>query len=149
MTDNENTNDNFDNIPNQPIFWGMSENTYCMLMNLIQVLPGWGYVLTILMWVMNKDGSPQIDKFGKNATNWIISIVIYWITAGVINFFVFIVLAIISAIAEAPLFIFTYLFSALFFTVLGAIAIVFPIIAAVKANKGVYWKYPLSIQFFK
>ena len=31
---------------------------------------------------------------------------------------------------------------------LGVCSIVFPIVAALKANEGRFWKYPLSIQFF-
>ncbi|MDR1382973.1 MAG: DUF4870 domain-containing protein [Planctomycetaceae bacterium] len=158
---NENVSDNFGdipsppeenpqpNIPNQKTFWGMTENTYCMLMNLIQLLPGWGMILTIVMWVMNKDGSPQINQFGKNATNWVISFVIYCITATFVNALIMGVCVIISFMLQAPFVLFGYWISGVSFFVLGIISVVSPIIAAVKANKGIYWKYPLSIQFFK
>ncbi len=35
------------------------------------------------------------------------------------------------------------------FMVLGVLAVVFPIIAGIKANNGEVWKYPLSINFIK
>jgi len=153
-TDNENINDNSDNISvqdsqEQKLFWGMTENTYCMLMNLIQLLPCWGVIIAVVMWVMNKDVSQQIDKFGKNTTNWVISIVIYFVVAGVVNTFITVILAIFSVITHAPIYMLGYFISALVFMVLGTIEIIFPIIAAIKANKGIYWKYPLSIQFIK
>jgi uncharacterized protein len=32
---------------------------------------------------------------------------------------------------------------------LGLVSVTFPIVAAIKANNGVVWKYPLSISFLK
>ena len=113
-------------------FWGMPENTFCMLMHLSQfascVLPGAGIVLPIVMWATNKDQSPVIDQHGKNLLNFIISMFIY-IFASII--LIFVIVGIITTIA------------------LVIVGFVFPIIAAVKANNGEYWPYPLCIRFFK
>jgi uncharacterized Tic20 family protein len=35
------------------------------------------------------------------------------------------------------------------FFVVSVLAIIFPIIGAVKANSGIYWKYPLTFEFIK
>ena len=113
-------------------FWGMSENTFCMLMHLSlfagAVVPGAGLVLPIVMWATNKDESPIIDQHGKNILNFIISMVIYAAASLVL---MIIVVGFFTLIA------------------VGVLAIVFPIIAAVKANDGIYWPYPLCIRFFK
>ena len=130
-------------------FWGMNLNTYCMLMNLIQILPGWGQIFAILMWVMNKDNSSEIDHYGKNVINWIISYVIYFIVAGMINLVIAVICVFLTMAFTAPFIILGHLsmvFTSIVFMIIG---LAFPIIAAVKANNEVLWKYPLSIQFFK
>ena len=112
------------------MIWGMTENTYCMLMHLSQFLSfsGAGVIVPIVMWAINKDQSPAIDQHGKNILNFIISILIYSFVSGLLTL---IVIGIIPLIA----------------IVIAAIAC--PIIAAVKANNGEYWPYPLCIRFFK
>ena len=60
--------------------------------------------------------------------NWLISLLIYMFAAGLLC---------------------TVLVGFLILPVLFVLAVVFPIIGAVKANEGVVWKYPLSIAFFK
>ena len=151
--DNDSINispENYDETTPPRQFWGMNLNTYCMLMNLIQILPGWGWIIAILMWIMNKDNSPEINRYGKNVTNWIISFAIFTVVVGMINLFIGIIGAFLAFMFQAPPFIFIGHLSAFFtFTVLGIIYLAFPITAAVKANNGNFWKYPLSIQFFK
>ncbi len=108
---------------------GMSENNYLLLMHLSQlasfVIPFAGLVAPIVMWQINKE-NPEIDRHGKNITNFIISMAIYVVVAIVLCF---ILIGIPVLIA------------------LGVLQIVFIILAAVKANQGVYWKYPLAIPF--
>ena len=113
-------------------FWGMPENTYCMLMHLSlfagAVIPGAGLALPIVMWAVNKEQSETINAHGKNILNFIISMFIYAVASGVL------MLVFIG-----------------FFTLIaiGILSFVFPIIAAIKANNGEYWPYPLCIRFFK
>ena len=113
-------------------YWGMPAKTYCMLIHLSQlasvVAPGLGLVLPIVMWAMNKDRNKEIDQHGKVTLNWIISLAIYSIICVILWIFV------IGAVA---------------FLVLAFLNFVFAIIAAVKANKGELWVYPMSISFFK
>lgn len=117
---------------NQQQYWGMPLNTYCMLIHLSQlssiVIPGLGFILPIVMWVVNKDRSDTIDQHGKVTANWLISLVIYYAICFILIFIV------IGAFA---------------IWVLALLNIIFAIIAALKANNGELWVYPLSIQFFK
>ena len=111
-------------------FWGMNLNTYCMLMHLSILLfgSGFGIAVPIVLWAVNKDQSQVIDQHGKNIFNFLISMFIY-LTVSVI--LIFVIVGILTTIA------------------LAVVAIVFPIMAAVKANDGKYWPYPPCIRFFK
>jgi uncharacterized Tic20 family protein len=92
------------------------------------LVPFAGFVAPIVIWQVKKNELPGIDPHGKNAVNWIISSIIY---------------AVVSAILIVVHIGFVLL------AILGILGIVFPIIAAIKANNGEVWKYPLSIPFFK
>jgi len=113
-------------------FWGMPENTFCMLMHLTPfagcILPGANIALPIVMWATNKDQSPMIDQHGKNIFNFMLSMFIYFIVSVIL---IFAIIGILTTIA------------------LVILGVVFPIIAAIKANNGKYWPYPLCIRFFK
>ncbi len=112
----------------QPLF-GLTENTYLMLMHLSQfagaILPVAGFVVPILMWATQKDLNANVDLHGKEILNAIISYAIYAIILSIT------VIGIRVAI------------------VLGVLYAVFVVIATLKANNGEYWKYPFTIQFFK
>ena len=92
------------------------------------VVPFAGLVVPIIIWQLKKTEFPEIDDHGKVVVNWMISGIIY---AAVCSLLSFILIGI-------PLLI-----------VLGALAIIFPIIGGIKANNGELWKYPLSIPFLK
>ncbi|TMN32834.1 DUF4870 domain-containing protein [Pseudoalteromonas sp. S2755] len=113
-------------------YWGMPLNTYCMLLHLSQlasfVAPGLGLVLPVVMWATNKDKSEIIDQHGKAAINWLISLIIYSIICGIL---VFVAVGILG------------------FVVLAILNAIFAIIAAIKANNGEVWVYPLSFNFLK
>ncbi len=112
--------------------WGIEQNAFCLMFHLSQltsmILPGAGIVLPIIMWATNKDEFPIIDQHGRNILNWSLSLLIYLIISipfmalfvGIVSFFALLILN-----------------------------LVFVIIAAVKANEGVVWRYPLSINFVK
>lgn len=113
-------------------YWGMNQDTFCMLMHLGQlsscIMPGAGLVLPIVMWATNKDSSPTIDQHGKSIINWMISALIYIAISSVL---IFIGIGIVGIF------------------VVGLLAVIFPIIGAVKANSGIFWKYPLTFDFIK
>jgi len=111
--------------------WGMDEKTFCMLLHLSQlaniVVPIAGIVLPIVMWATEKDKSPKIDAHGKIVLNWLISVVIYGICSAILAFLGIGFLMLIA---------------------LAVVNLVFVILAAIKANEGQIWRYPLAIPFF-
>lgn len=88
-----------------------------------------GVVLPILLWQTQRDKMPALDAHGKMITNWMISATIY----GVISFVLMFVL--VGLLTGA---------------VVWLMAVIFPIIGAIKANNdGELWEYPLTIKFLK
>ncbi len=117
-------------VPPRP--WGMDVPTYCMLLHFSQfagyVIPMAGLVLPIVMWATNKQLDPRIDAHGKVIFNWMLSCLVY-------------------ALICIPLcFVLIGIFMLL---ALGLCSLIFVVIAAIKANDDVLWKYPMSISFFK
>ncbi len=103
---------------------------WCMILHLSlfagHAVPLGGIVAPIVMWQLKKDEWPEVDEHGRNAANWIISNIIYIIISVVlciviVGFVLLIILAVLNA--------------------------VFPVIAAIKANEGRVWRYPLAIRF--
>ncbi|MEL6320541.1 MAG: DUF4870 domain-containing protein [Cyanobacteria bacterium J06626_14] len=88
------------------------------------IVPVAGLVVPIVIWQMKKEEMPELDVHGKVVANWIISLLIYGAVCLVLTF---------------------VLIGVFLFAVLGIIAIVFPIIGAIKANEGQVWKYPFSL----
>lgn len=114
-------------------YWGMSENTFCTLIHLSQLLgvvlpfiPFIGLVVPLVMWVSEKDRSPLVDAQGRTVLNWAISYIIYF------------------AISLVLLLV---LIGGLLLIVVIILNIIFAIIGGVKASTGEVWKYPLSISF--
>jgi len=108
-----------------------NENSWAMLIHVTQfcgyVVPLAGWVVPFILWLMQKDESQYIDAQGKIVMNWMLTELIYGFVC----------------------FLLTLVFIGVFlFIPLGIIAVVFPIIGAVKANSGELWPYPLSIRFF-
>lgn len=87
-----------------------------------------GIVLPIILWQTQKDKMFALDAHGKMVTNWMISATIY----GFVSFILMFVL--IGFLTGA---------------VVWLLAIIFPIIGAVKANNGEMYNYPLTIKFLK
>ncbi|NQZ58621.1 MAG: DUF4870 domain-containing protein [Lentisphaeraceae bacterium] len=108
------------------------ERLWSMLIHLSllfgHAIPGAGFVVPIVIWQMKKDESALIDEHGKNVVNWLISLLIYFVIAGLLAF----------VAIGIPLLI-----------LVGVIAIVFPILGGIKANEGIVWKYPLTMSFIK
>ncbi|WP_372937161.1 DUF4870 domain-containing protein [Seonamhaeicola sp.] len=127
------------------------------------IIPLGNFIGPIILWVLNKDKSEFIDKHGKQAINFQMSILLYAIIIGTLTI---------------PLFIFK-LFSGIDFIdfhgfhdfhinigkpspllyiggFLGAFAVlafilelVFIVIASLKARDGAYYNYPFTINFLK
>ena len=90
---------------------------------------GIGFVLgPLLVWLLKREDHPFINEQGREAVNFQLSMLLY-IVIGVL---------LILVVIGIPILI-----------VLGILAVVFPIIAAVKANNGEHYRYPLTIRFLK
>lgn len=87
-----------------------------------------GAILTIVLWLTQKDKMPALDAHGKMVTNWMISSFIYMF-ASLLLMFVLIGFFIVP--------------------VIWLLMIIFPIIGGIKANNGELWEYPLTIKFLK
>ena len=82
----------------------------------------------LVFWLLKKDQHPFVDDQGKESLNFQISCFLYLIISAIlIVIFVGIVLMIAIGIFE----------------------LIFIIIATVKANEGVAFRYPLTIRFIK
>ena len=85
-------------------------------------------VAPLIIWQIQKDKSAFVDHHGKEAVNFNITMAI---AAGV-SFVLFLLLIGLVLI-----------------WIVGAVWLIFTIIAAVKANNGEYYRYPLTIRFIK
>ena len=93
------------------------------------VVPVVGCIIgPLIVWQIKKEEFPFVDEQGKEAVNFQISMLIYGIVAGLLCF------------------------ACVGFVLLPAVAIfdlIFLLIAAVKANNGEHYRYPLTIRFIK
>ena len=92
------------------------------------IIPFGNIIAPLVIWLIKKDESPLVDDQGKESLNFQISITIYVIVA-----------LILTAIIIG-------------FVLLPAVVIfdlVMVIIAAIKANDGEKYRYPLCIRFIK
>ena len=103
---------------------------WCMFMHLSQfagyAVPFAGLIAPLVMWQMKKDEASEIDRHGREIMNALISFFIYSIVSAILIF----------VIVGIPMLIALFIAS-----------IAFPIIAAIKANEGTFWPYPLVIRF--
>lgn len=90
---------------------------------------GFFFLVPMIIWLVKRNDMPAIDPHGKAAMNYHISMFI-WTMLGVM----LICAGGIGFLLLIPI---------------GIISIVFPIIAGLKANEGILWKYPLSFEFLK
>ena len=90
------------------------------------VIPGVGHILgPLLIWLIKRGDSPEIDAHGKEALNFQISMLIYNLVAGVLCL-VLIGFALLA--------------------ILHILNVVFVIIAALKASEGQMYRYPLTLR---
>ena len=82
----------------------------------------------LIVWQIKKAESPLVDDQGKEALNFQISMTIY-VLVGLVSLCIGIGLVVLP--------------------VLGILGLVFTIIAAIKANQGEMYRYPLTIRFIK
>lgn len=100
------------------------------LSQLLDLITGFGgLIVPLVLWATQKDKVWEMDEHGKSILNFQLSLLVY-------------------SIICIPL-IFLFGLGILGLLMLCVIAIVFPIINAVKASSGEVPSYPLSINFIK
>lgn len=126
-------------------------------------IPFGNFILPIILWIINKDKSEFIDEHGKQAINFQISIFLYSfiIAVLIILLLLFNILSITSILELQELDDLDINISksvALFYSVgvvviLKVIAFLFEIAfiikASLKAQEGILYRYPLTINFIK
>ncbi|MEX2499563.1 MAG: DUF4870 domain-containing protein [Wenzhouxiangellaceae bacterium] len=91
------------------------------------IIPLGGLVVPVVIYLVKKDDVPGLEPHWHVVVNWLLSALIY---------------AVICIILMLVLIGFVLIWA------LGLLALIFPIVGAIKANDGEVWSYPLSIRFF-
>ena len=92
-------------------------------------VPWAGHILgPLIVWLVKRNDSPEIDQHGKESLNFQISMLIYNVIAGVLCLVLigFVILAI-----------------------LHILNLVLVIIASIQASEGKFYRYPLAIRLIK
>ncbi len=131
------------------------------------IFPLGNFIMPLIFWTMNKDKSEFVDKHGKQAINFQLSILLYTFLIGCITIplFLFGVLNHIDFPEFWQAYDFDFNFhlsnrdsyNVVIFSILAGLLviaafileIIFIIIATTKANQGEPYKYPLTIKFLK
>jgi len=96
---------------------------------------GWGcFIGPLVIWLVKKDTMPFVNDQGKEALNFNITVAI----AFVVLFLLSVMTLGIGLIIAIPLWI-----------IIGIGWLVFTIIAAIKANEGVLYRYPFTLRLIK
>ncbi len=102
--------------------WGM----FCHLSALAGNIVPFGNVIgPLVVWLMKKDEMPYVDFCGKEALNFNITLTIFLLISAALACFVIGIPMLIAG---------------------GIYGIVMSIIAGIKASKGEYYRYPLTIR---
>ena len=90
---------------------------------------GIGFLLgPLAVWLMKREDDPFVDANGKEAVNFQITMML----AAVVSAFLIVILV-----------------GFLLLAIIGVMAVIFPIIAGLKAKEGEVYRYPMTIRFIK
>ncbi len=100
------------------------------------IVPLGNIIGPLAIWLLRKDVLPAVDKHGKAALNFNISITVY---------------AAISVAVSVALMLVLIGFLLIFVVIAGLFVwwLVATVVAAVKAGNGEFWDYPLTIRFLR
>lgn len=118
------------NAATAPTTVTMSNRDYCLVMHLTQfcswLFPLVGIIVPLVMWQTRKE-DPYVDQQGRVVMNWICSSLIY-AAVSIVLCFILVGFALL--------------------VILAICSIIFTIMGALDANKGIVKNYPLTIKFF-
>ncbi|MEG9298012.1 DUF4870 domain-containing protein [Mangrovibacillus sp. Mu-81] len=86
------------------------------------------FIGPVIIWLLKKDESGFVDHHGKEYLNFLISYTIYGIISSIL-------IIVLIGLVIAP--------------IVGILAIIFTILAAIKAYEGEHYRIPTVIHFFK
>ena len=113
---------------------GPEDRTSGMLVHLLALLTGWIGVLII--WLIKKDQSRFVDFHGREALNFMISFFLYALGLMAVTMVVGVLTLGLGMFIIFPVFI-----------VLGITQFVLEIMACLAANRGEWYRYPMTIRF--
>lgn len=94
---------------------------------------GIGFLLgPVVVWAIKKDQHPFVDEQGKEAINFQLTLLLAAVASFVVMF------TIVGLLVAIPALI-----------AIAIVAVVFPIVAAVSANRGEHYRYPLTWRLIK
>jgi uncharacterized protein len=115
------------------------ERNWCMWCHLSALagyaIPFGGILGPLIVWQMKRDQFAAVDEHGKEALNFQLSVLIYLVGGGI--------LAVVGMLFCVGWLILPAL------VVIPVIALIFTIIAGVKANDGVLYRYPMTLRLVK
>ena len=104
------------------------------LAGLSPLLPVIGSVIApLVIWQLKEDAFPFVAEQGRRAVNFQLSMLLY-VTIGIIICFVSVVGAFLVPVV---------------FCVFSLVNVIFVLVAAVRANRGQHYSYPIAFRFFK
>ncbi len=119
--------------PPAPPVGGPPSKDDCMMGMLAHLLGIFtGFVGALIIWLVKKESSKFVDDQGKEALNFQITLAIGWVATMVIGFIPFV-----------------QIITCLLWPALMVVNIVFCIMACMKANKGIAYRYPFAIRLIK
>lgn len=92
------------------------------------VVPFGNIIAPLIIWAVKKDESPFINDQGKEVVNFQLSVTIYAVICAVL----------ILVVIGLPMII-----------GLAVFILVYTVIGAMRANEGVYYRYPLNLRLMK
>ena len=117
---------------------GVPEKTWAMYIHLSalsgMLIPFGSIIGPIVLWMMRREKSPLIDAHGKEAINAQITGLIFSVVIGSVAFMLTFILI---GFLLIPVVIVVYLLY----------GVLFPILAGLKAEKGEFYRYPLTLRF--
>ena len=116
--------------------WAMFAHLSALLGGLVTGwVGGWGWFLgPLIIWLVKKDTMPFVNDQAKEALNFNITIAIIFVILTILGFATLGV----GFLLALPLMI-----------IIGIVALVFIILAAIKANEGVAYRYPFALRLIK
>ncbi|TDF93843.1 DUF4870 domain-containing protein [Paenibacillus piri] len=102
------------------------DKTLALLSHILSLFVG--FIAPLVIWLIKKDQSQYVAEQAKESLNFQISLLIYYFVAWILTFLV------IGLILLPALWVFS---------------VIVVILAAVKANSGEMYRYPLTIRFVK